>query len=81
MRLTRAQLFDKLHRAAVISMLGLTAYGALLLGLRTHRYFTYVRPMQQEKKRMVAEEMIAQEQLEKEAELMRRQQEAEKLVS
>lgn len=81
MKLIRTQLLDKLHKVGVVTMLGLTAYGALLLGLRTHRYFTIVRPQQQERKRMIAEEMIAQEQVEKEAELMRRQQEVEKLVS
>ena len=43
--------------------------------------FAVVRPMQQEQKRLLAEEMLAQEQTEKEAELMRRQEEAEKLVS
>lgn len=43
--------------------------------------FTVVRPMQQEHKRLLAEEMIAQEQMEKEAELLRRQQSAENLIS
>lgn len=36
----RAQLFDVIHRAGVISMLGLTAFGAVLLTARTYRYFT-----------------------------------------
>ncbi|KAL8606114.1 hypothetical protein ACOMHN_032121 [Nucella lapillus] len=80
MPLTRAQVFDRLHRGAVISMLGLTGFGIALLSVRTYRYFTFVRPMQQEQKRLLAEEMIQQEQIEKEAELLRRQQDAEKLV-
>ncbi|KAK7092248.1 hypothetical protein V1264_008030 [Littorina saxatilis] len=81
MRLSRTQLFDRIHKAGVISMLALTGFGAYLLTVRTYRYFNDVRPMQAERKRLMAEEMIAQEQIEKEAELMRRQQDAEKLVS
>ena len=40
MKLTRSQIFDRIHRAGVISMLALTGFGAVILGLRTYRYFT-----------------------------------------
>ena len=40
MKLTRSQIFDRIHRAGVISMLALTGFGAVILSLRTYRYFT-----------------------------------------
>uniref|UniRef100_A0A1L8DZV1 Putative cytochrome oxidase c assembly n=1 Tax=Nyssomyia neivai TaxID=330878 RepID=A0A1L8DZV1_9DIPT len=45
----RDMLFDKLHRGVVWTCMGITVYGTYLLGVRVYRYFTVIRPAQQQR--------------------------------
>ncbi|XP_064594531.1 uncharacterized protein LOC135461392 isoform X2 [Liolophura sinensis] len=79
--MSKARFYDRLHKVTVSGLMGLTLVGCSLLVYRFYRYFTVVRPRQLEQKRLLAEEGMTQEQLEREAELLRRQREAETLKS
>jgi hypothetical protein len=43
-RRTRNKILDTLHKGVVLTCVGATVYGCVLLGLRAHRYFTVIRP-------------------------------------
>jgi hypothetical protein len=48
-RRTRNKILDTLHKGVVLTCVGATVYGCVLLGLRVHRYFTVIRPQQKMK--------------------------------
>ncbi|CAL1533160.1 unnamed protein product [Lymnaea stagnalis] len=73
-------LLDKAHLWTVRTMMGITVAGSILLTYQIFSYFSNVRPTRLEEKRKVKEIEIALEQQEKEAELLRRQKEAEQVL-
>lgn len=80
-QLTKTHFFDRMHRASVWALIGLTGYGLSILGAYAFRYFREIRPMQQELRQKQKEESIRQEQLQREQELLQKQSEAETLHS
>jgi hypothetical protein len=43
-RRTSNRILDTLHKGVVITCVGATVYGCVLMGLKLHRYFTVTRP-------------------------------------
>lgn len=43
-RRTRNRILDSLHKGVVLTCVGVTVCGCVLLGFRAYRYFTVVRP-------------------------------------
>jgi len=77
---SRTVLLDKLHLYSVRTLLGITLAGCGLLGYQVYTYFTVVRPQRKAVWDKEREIEMALEQQEKEAELLRRQKDAEQLV-
>lgn len=43
-KIPTSKILDKLHRGVVITCIGLTLYGTVLIGNRVYRYFNVVKP-------------------------------------
>lgn len=53
-------ILDRLHRGAVYTCLGLTAYGGYLLGWRVYRYFTVIKPARDQQQIMSKEHLLSE---------------------
>ncbi|KAK3575888.1 hypothetical protein CHS0354_032107 [Potamilus streckersoni] len=78
---SKQRFYDVLHRGTVSLIMAGSLYIVANIGYSIFYHYKYTRPQRQEHYRMIQEEEIAQEQLERERELIRRQAQAEKLVS
>ncbi|KAI0238697.1 hypothetical protein LSAT2_010581 [Lamellibrachia satsuma] len=76
-RVSRTMVYDKLHKWSVTGLIGFTALSSVYLTYRFAVWWMYRRPQLVEKNRQFMEENLAKEQVEREAELMRQQRDAE----
>lgn len=42
---------DVLHKGFVLTCVGVTLYGMVIVGARTYNYFTYIKPQREEERR------------------------------
>ncbi|KAL3873511.1 hypothetical protein ACJMK2_036635 [Sinanodonta woodiana] len=78
---SKQRFYDVLHKGTVSLIMAGTLFVIANIGYNIFYHYKYTRPQREEHVRMLQEEEIAQEQLERERELIRRQTQAEKLVS
>lgn len=53
-------ILDKLHKGFVCTCVGVTLYGTYMLGWRFYRYFTVIRPENQQKELKMKQSLLAE---------------------
>ncbi|XP_011548268.3 uncharacterized protein LOC105380415 [Plutella xylostella] len=56
----RTLIYDKLHKGVVLTCVGLTLYGTVILGDFVYRHFMYVRPKIQAAKEAAEKELLSE---------------------